>query len=149
MELSRFSLGQTVKVKGTSGPGGFTAYDLCSESDCDETTYEGPIQQIEPETRSLRLLDRDLAVPEDATIKNLLRDRIPLGELKPGDVIVAKGSFDGTSGFVPRKLKREQAYGFAIERIEGRIEAIDLAAGTVDVAGIRVTVTEQTLIRSS
>jgi len=149
MELCEFAVGQSVKVKGTSGPDGFTAYDLCEEPEFEETSFEGPLQQVEPAARTLRILERDLCVPEDAVIKNLLRDRVPLGELKPGDVVVAKGSYDAASGFVPRKLKREEAYGFAIERIEGEIEEIDLAARMIRVAGIRVAITGDTLIRSS
>lgn len=145
--LAELRVGCHVKVKGTSSAEGFTAYDIVTETEPEETSFEGPIQAFAPEQRMLRLLDKELCVPEGTTIKNLMRDRVPLQELGVGDVVVIKGDYDPERGFEPRKIKREEAYGFAIERVCGRLDALDLDALTLQVAGVRVQLRGDTALR--
>jgi predicted glycosyltransferase len=146
--LGALALGRPVKVKGAIDAGGFTAFDVRCKGVSDIATLEGPIQRIEPERRLLRVLDRELSIPEDTPIKNLMRDRVELEALATGDQVAVHGHYDRIAGFVPDKVKRQEAFGFALERVRGRIEALDLEDQSFEVAGIRVRVTDETAIRA-
>jgi hypothetical protein len=145
--LAALALGRPVKVKGAIESGGFTAFDVRCKGVSDSATLEGPIQHIEPERRLLRVLDHELSIPEGAPIKDLMRDRVELDALASGDQVAVHGHYDRIAGFVPDKVKRQEAFGFALERVRGRVEALDLEDQSFEVAGIRIRVTEETAIR--
>jgi len=146
LEPRPLALGQQVKVAGSFGPSGFRAQRVRCKPSSGKVIWEGALEGLEPAERALRVFGRRVELPDDAVVKDLERDTIRLEELRVGDMVRLKGSWDAERGFQPKSVKRKQAFGFALEEIQGRIAALGPDRSELEVAGIRVQLLDSTVI---
>ncbi|MDZ7266770.1 MAG: DUF5666 domain-containing protein [candidate division KSB1 bacterium] len=144
--LQHLKIGQRVKIKGRSEPDGtFLALDITPKPGDYEAEFEGVVQRLDPERHVLRLLNRDIAVPATALIKDVTRQETGWQAIQPGDLVKVKGTYSRAYGFLPAKLKVKERRGFAIEELQGAIQSIDPEAGTLDIIGVTVRLSEKTI----
>ena len=85
---------------------------------------------------------------DDVEIKDLQRNDADFNALKIGSMIKLKGRSENSTGLVPIQIKMRQTFGFNIEEIKGKIEAVDLDKNTFRVMGIEVIANEKTAIET-
>jgi len=140
-------VGQRVKVKGKSGEDGkFTALEVNIKPSEDGAALEGKVQGVDTQKNTIRLLFRDIAMQNGVVIKNIQRNDIGLKDLKADDVIKVKGAYSAAKGFVPEKIKMQEARGFNIEEMQGQIDSVDQAGKMIEVLGVAVQISEKTEI---
>lgn len=145
--FNELKIGQRVKVKGQASEGGkFMALSIIVKPEEDDVSLEGKLQGVNVERNTVRVLHRDFAVGAGAMIKNLARQDVGVKDLKAGDVIKIKGKFAPATGFVPLKIKVQEPKGFAIDELQGAINAIDREADTLAVIGVTISLNEKTEI---
>lgn len=144
--FAHLKVGQRVKIKGRSEPdGAFLALDITPKPGAYEAEFEGVVQQLDADKQALRMLNRDFAVPATALIKDVTRQESGLHAIAPGDVVKIKGTYSRAYGFLPAKLKVKERKGFNIEELQGAIQGINAEAGTLDVSGVTVRLSEKTI----
>lgn len=145
--FNELKIGQRVKVKGQALEGGkFTALEIVVKPDEEDVSFEGKLQSVELQTRTMRVMQRDFSVQSGVLIKNLARQDVGLDGLKVGDVIKVKGNYSPVRGFVPLKIKVQEPRGFAIDELQGAINKIDREANTIEVTGVAIALNEKTEI---
>ncbi len=139
--LTHLKVGQRVKIKGNPGANGdFRALEVNVKPGDEPAVMEGKIQALNPENRTIRLMNRDIPLGDHVEIKNIHRQPIDFSELQVGDLIKLKGDYSETEGFIPKKAKLQIFKGFDIEELQGYIQRIDPETGTLDVLGFQVVV---------
>ncbi|GEM_PF-5212839 len=141
--LGGLQVGKRVKVKGSlSDDGTFQAIEINLEADTkasvDEISIEGLIQSTNHEKRTLRLLNREVTLPDGIEVKDSQSNAIDLRDLKAGDTAKVKGKYWNGVGFMPEKIKKKENKGFDIDELQGVISKIDSEKKTFDLAGITI-----------
>jgi len=120
------AVGHRVKVKGKlAEDGAFAALQISLRPPHNHASIEGVIQQIDHQNSSLRVLNREIGVPEDVVIKDAGQQRREFKNLRVEDVIKIKGIYTGSEGLVPMKIKVQETMGFHIDELQGSIDLID------------------------
>ena len=134
------NVGQRLKVKGKLGKdGAFTALEIGVTAPADEAEIEGFIQNLDHEKNTLRLLNHEFALPEGVAIKDLRG-------LNVGDRVKLKGKHSALKEFAPEIIKKKDAMGLGIERLQGHIDKIDREKKALEMLGYTVIVNDDTLI---
>jgi len=141
--LGGLKVGKRVKVKGSPNEDGtFQAIEINLKTDTkasvDEISIEGLIQSIDHEKKTLRLLNREVTLPDGIEVKDSQSNTIDLKDLKAGDTAKLKGKYSEDAGFMPEKIKKKEIKGFNIEELQGIINKIDSEKKTFELAGITV-----------
>jgi hypothetical protein len=140
-----FEAGQCVKMKVKRGnSGAFVAQAVSLNDSADKAVIEDLIQSIAHEKTTLRILDREIALPSDITVKDLLRNTIGLKELKAGDRVKLIGKYSESRQFVPEKIKIKETMGFNVAELQGVIDKVDPEKKILEVLGFPVAVDEKT-----
>jgi hypothetical protein len=144
IKFNDLKVGQRVKVKGKSCEDGtFAALKIIMKSPADETEIKGLIQSLDHQRNTLRLLNREFALPDGIAFKNLQRHII---DLKGGDVVKLKGKYSEPKGFELEKIKAMEITAFDLEELQGNVNKIDQEKKTLDMLGFTVVVNEKTII---
>jgi hypothetical protein len=139
-------VGQRVKVKGKPAEdGAFTALEISVKAPADQAEIEGLIQNLDHQKNTLRIFNREIALPGNIEVKTL-QPGAGLKGLKVGDVVKLKGKYSEAKGFVPEKIKLKETMGFNVEELQGDINKIDQEKKTLNVVGFTVVVNEKTTI---
>ncbi|MCI0694726.1 DUF5666 domain-containing protein [candidate division KSB1 bacterium] len=139
--------GQRVKVKGKpSEDSTFVAGEISIKNRADQAKIEGVIQRLDHQKNTLRIFNRDFALPGDIQVKGLQHNLIDLKELKTGDVVKLKGKYSASNGLMPEKIILKETMGFNVDELHGAIDKIDRAQKTLEVTGFTVVVNEKTAI---
>jgi hypothetical protein len=142
--------GQYLKISGKLRRGRlFLAVEISCEPPTDEARLEGPIQSVDLHNQSLRIFSQDIRLQEGTDINDLEQRRVDLSALKPGQMVKLKGAFSRSKGFVPKKIKMKETLDFNIEELQGVVDAIDCEKKTVEVNGVKILVTDKTIIQSA
>ena len=145
--LTHLRIGQRVKVKGNPGTNGeFKAMEIKVKPGEDEAVMEGKIQAVDPEKRTIKVINREIHLGEHVELKDVLRQPIGFEALKVGDIIKLKGTYSDTEGFKPLKAKLQLFKGYDIQELQGTISDIDADANTMKVVGYRVVIEPSTEI---
>lgn len=144
--FEHLKVGQRVKIKGRSEQdGAFLALDITPKPGDYEAEFEGVVQQLDAARHALRMLNRDFAVPATALIKDVTRQDTGLQAIQPGEVVKIKGTYSRAYGFLPAKLKVKERKSFNIEELQGAIQCLNPEAGTLEVSGVTVRLSEKTI----
>ncbi len=139
-------VGQWVKVRGVAADDGrFIALEVILRAAKKRAGLEGLIQGINHHQRSLRMLNRDITVPEGILVKNGLANDVCLTDLHAGDAIKVSGKWR-SGEFVAKRIKVKNIGGLNLEEIEGPISRIDMGFGGFDTMGFSVAITDKTSI---
>lgn len=141
------AVGHCVKVKGKLAEGGaFAALQISLRPPHHHASIEGVIQQIDHQKFSLRVLNREIGVPENVLIKDAEHQRREFKNLRVEDVVKIKGIYTTSEGLVPMKIKVQETMGFHIDELQGAIDRIDHESRALQLAGFTVAVNERTTI---
>jgi glycosyl transferase family 25 len=150
IEFDALKVGQRVKVKGKLGKDGpLAAHEIIVdtvEASAERADLEGLIQRLDLQKNTLRLLNREIALPEGIAVKDLQGKIIGLQELKAGDLVKLSGKYSPRKGFAPKKIKMKEAASFGLEEVQGDIDKVDREKKTLEVAGFMVMANEKTRI---
>ena len=147
LRLSDFQAGQYVKVHGKPGQHGtIVASSISIKTPEDTSVIEGPIESLDHQTQSLRILGLELLIPLDAKIQDKSRSRVDFTSLKIGDVAKLKGTYQASGGFVTASIKVQPTEGALLAEVQGRLDSVDPLSATVRAAGFTVMVTDETAI---
>ncbi len=140
-------VGQRVKVKGNPLENGtFMAGEISIKNYADQAKIEGALQRLDHQKNTLRIFNRDFALPSDIQVKGLQHNLIDLKELKAGDAVKLKGTYSASNGLMPEKIILKETMGFNVDELHGAIDRIDRTQKTLDVTGFTVVVNEKTTI---
>ena len=141
------AVGHRVKVKGKlAADGAFAALQISLRPPHHHASIEGMIQQIDHQNFSLRVLNREIGVPENVVVKDAGQQRCEFNNLRVEDVVKIKGIYTDREGLVPMKIKVQETMGFHIDELQGAIDQIDHERRALQLAGFTVAVTERTAI---
>jgi lipopolysaccharide biosynthesis protein len=142
--IGDLKVGQRLKVKGRSGEDGvFVALEIIVKAPAAEAVIKGLIQRIDHQKNTLRLFNRDFVLGDSR-----LKDLREVG-LKAGDMVILRGKYLASKGFVLEKIKMKETTGFDLEELQGDINKIDQEKKTVELVGFTVVVNEKTKVRFS
>ena len=142
-------VGQRLKVTVKVGDdGGFVAIEISMKTPEDEASIESMIQSIDHQQNTLRLLNREFAIPDGIEIKGLQRNIISAKDLKIGDKVKLKGKYSALKGFVPEKIRMKENIGLDLDKLQGDIDKIDREKKILEVVGFTVRVNERGTIFS-
>ena len=135
IEFSALRIGQTVKVKGSVGPGGaFEAKKI--ELQMTEYKLEGQIQAID--ANSLTVIGVRNLAGFDSKVEETDGTPIDFFTLRPGQMVKIKGNVRPDGRFEATKIKLRKPSGGVV--MEGAVEMIDNAKNTLTVMGATVYV---------
>jgi SAM-dependent methyltransferase len=142
--LTSYRVGERIKIKGRRGDGRcFHASKIRpngQDKQCEE--LEGGIEWVDAPTGTFGLLGCTVWVDAERRATSAW-GRVSRGGLTPGTLAKVSGSFrDGR--FTPRRLVIKEPQAVIVDEIQGAIEAIDIAGGSLEVAGFTVRVDTQT-----
>lgn len=145
--FDNLSIAQRVKVKGKLDPDGtFIALEIGVEEHEDSAAIIGMIESIDYERRCLRVLQRDFIIPVSAEVKDIYRNDAAFTDLRAQSLVKLKGDYSATEGLRPDLVKMKETFGFNIDKLKGRIDALDHTAKTLQVNGYTVAVSDKTTI---
>jgi hypothetical protein len=144
--FSALKEGQWVKVKGMAENGSFVAHEIKIRPAAEQSVMEGKLDGINTEDHSISLMNVSVSLDEAIVVKNAARESIELDALKVGEIIKVKGSYEKGEGFKPVKLKLQEPKGIDYNELQGYIENLDADSKTVDVIGIKVSLSDHTEI---
>jgi hypothetical protein len=122
------------------------AWEISIKNPDDQAKIEGVIQRLDHHKNTLRIFNRDFALPGDIQVKGLQHNLIGLKELKTGDVVKLKGKYSASNGLLPEKIILKETMGFNVDELHGTIGEIHRAQKTLELAGFKVVVNEKTAI---
>jgi len=137
--------GSRIKIKGKPSENDTFAavmidLDTSMNASEDKAVIDGLIQDINYQKHTLRLLNREFALPDGIEIKDLQRHIIGFKELKIGDRVKLTGKYSKVEGFMPKKVSIKEKIGSNLEKLEGIINEIDQKKKIFDVIGFTVRV---------
>ena len=142
--FDRIAVGQRVKVKGLSQDGVLEAVEIEQRSPEDRVVLEGVARTVDASARSVALLGRVVEMPD--TLPPIGPDGGP-ARLESGCpvvmTIVARARPDGLQ---VESVRVRPPLAFNIEKVQGHVEAVDHAAGTLVVAGVTVRASSRTTV---
>jgi ADP-heptose:LPS heptosyltransferase/glycosyltransferase involved in cell wall biosynthesis len=139
--------GQSLKVKGKLGEDGvFEALKIRMKAPADEAEIEGLVQSVDHQKNTLRLFNRNFALPDDIAVKDSQHNITALKDLKVGNRVQLKGKYSESKGFVPEKIKVQETTSLGIAELQGNINKIGQEKKTFEVVGFTVVVNEDTII---
>ncbi len=144
MDFSDLRVGQNVKIKGDVSPAGvFNAAKIKALRD--EYSIEGVIEAINDVEMSITVL----GVQGIATLASPVLDKdgasVEFSSLRRGQLVQVKGSTRSDGGFHVEEIELLEADGKL--KLEGKIQSIDDAKGTVTVMGISIDVKKKNKIK--
>ena len=145
--FKELQVGQSVKAKGKFGDNGtFTALEISVKRPKEYCTADCPVQEIDSETRKIRVYNTEHVLPEDFEVLGVDGDTIALQDLQPGTMVKLKGHYSEQDGFKPFSLKIKETMGFNIDKLQGAIEDIDPEAQTLRLVGFTVETNGKTVV---
>lgn len=145
--FDNLSIAQRIKVKGKLDPDGtFIALEIGVEEHEDSAAIIGMIERIDYERRCLRVLQRDFVIPVSAEVKDIYRNDAAFTDLRAQSLVKLKGDYSPAEGLQPDLVKMKETFAFNIDKLKGRIEALDRQAKTLQVNGYTVAVSGKTTI---
>jgi hypothetical protein len=145
-EFNVLQTGQMVQAKGKFEGGKLVAHEISVEDPDDDTSIEGSVQSIDYEKNMLRILDREISLPKGIVVKDRQRNDTDVKSVKVGDIVKLKGQYSAANGFVPEKIKIQEAMGSQVQELQGTANKIDREKKTLDLVGFTVQATEKTII---
>ena len=147
LELSDLQAGQRVKIHGVPGQARTLVACSISIKEPDEVAViEGPIEYLDSDRHTLRILGLELLVPPHVQIQNRARSQVTLTSLEVGDVAKLKGTCAPSGGFVVSSIKLQPTESTLLAEVQGRIDSVDPRSGTLHAVGMTVVVTADTAI---
>ena len=139
-----WTVGQNVKIKGDVSPAGvFNVAKIKALRD--EYSIEGVIEAINDVEMSITVL----GVQGIATLASPVLDKdgasVEFSSLRRGQLVQVKGSTRSDGGFHVEEIELLEADGKL--KLEGKIQSIDDAKGTVTVMGISIDVKKKNKIK--
>lgn len=148
--FDNLNIAQRVKVKGKLDPDGtFIALEIGVEEHEDSAAIIGMIESIDYERRCLRVLQRDFVIPVSAEVKDIYRNDAAFTDLRAQSLVKLKGDYSPAAGLQPDLVKMKETFSFNIDKLKGRIEALDRSAKTLQVNGYTVAVSDKTTIEGA
>jgi Sulfotransferase family/Domain of unknown function (DUF5666) len=139
------NVGTWVEVRGSRENRRFVALRVNIRAPRDTATMQGRIEGLNAGRKAIRLLDRDVALPDSCDIVNLMGRTISFRDLAVGTRIKLAGTYAESTGFVPSSVKF--LADIDVEELRGYVDGIDADGKTFDVLGFRVAVTELTEVK--
>src|SRR3990172_5459450 len=144
MRFEDLKVGQRVKVKGKlDGNGRLVAQEVKVKPYEDEASVLGQIQTVDPHRKTVRVLNRELPMPEGISVKGLSEPMPNWQSLKAGDWIKVKGAYVSSGRFEPEKITMKDALADLPEELRGPIDRIDQSGKTLEVLGCTVATTQE------
>ena len=146
--FEELEVGQRLKIKGKlDGGGEFMALEISMKAPKDQAEIEGMVQDIDHQEKTLRILNREVALSNGIGIRDLQGHVLGLEGLKVGDMVKLKGKYSESQGFIPARIKmKETMASFNIEELQGVINEVDQEKKTLNVVGFTVAISEKTTI---
>jgi hypothetical protein len=145
--FNNLKVGQQVKVKGTPGPEGvFAALEIEIRPPKNQAAIIGLLQNVDLRHNTLRILDRQITVPDASEITDLNGRLMGIVDLKPESRLKLKGTYSEPEGFMPEKIEVTEAMGFSIDKLEGAIDHLDVNNRKLRVNGFTVQTNHKTVI---
>jgi HprK-related kinase B len=149
LRLSDLQAGQRVKIHGTPARPGMLVARSISFKEPDETAViEGPIEALDQQKHTVRVLGLELLVDADAKILDRARSQVGLASLAIGDVAKLKGTCMTPGEFNVASIKLQPAEAMPLAEVQGCVENIDPSSGTLQALGVTVLVTDETSINA-
>jgi ubiquinone/menaquinone biosynthesis C-methylase UbiE len=141
--LSSYRVGQRINVKGRRRGEIFVAAKIKMVQHPTATDHlEGPVEWVDALNRTLRLFGVTVVAPDAPASGG---QDYSIDRLTPGTRARVRGNA-GKGALVARAVDVVPPTPIAVEEIQGPIQAIDLADGTLRVAGVSVVVDDETKI---
>jgi aminoglycoside phosphotransferase (APT) family kinase protein len=141
--LRGLSTGQRVKVKGAARDECFLALEVKPRVPEGPESLEGLLQDFDVTQRAVSLLGRRIALPVAVQIIGPGGMPGAITDLTRGARVRIVG-IARSEGFVPTAIRIKDAREFAIDKLEGAVERVDVEAGVFHVAGFAVATTPET-----
>ena len=140
-------VGQQVKAKGKQGGNGtFTAFEISVRPQKEHSSMNGPIQEIDSSKKTLRVLNRDVSVDGEIEFMDEFGDDVEFERLQAGAVVKVKGTYLGAGKFKADSVKTKDSRGHKGEKVQGKIEKIDLDNQTLHIDGVQIVANGKTII---
>lgn len=138
-----FRVGQRLKVKGRRREdGAFAAEEVSIRAPASQAIIGGPVQHVDGRTKTLRLLNREFALPDGVVPVGLQDDAAGLEHLKPGERIELKVEYPGLKVLALEKVRAQGADDFNVVELQGDISRVAYEERTLEVLGFDILVDE-------
>ena len=145
--FSNLAVGQRAKIKGKPEHSGqFVALEIAMKAPAEHAEIEAIVQNVNANQKTVRVLNRDITIPDGVVVKDLNRNDVGLQDLRSGQMAKLKGKYTAADGLVVEKIKMKETMGFNVEELQGNIDEIDKDKKTLLVNGFTVIVNEKTMI---
>ena len=141
-------VGQRVRVKGKLDGDAVKALEITMQPPEDDASISGMLESINYEKSSLRIIGRELAVPQNVEVKDLERNLVSFKNLKAQTMVTVKGKYSPPNSFVPRLIRMKEMLGLNVEKMKGTIEAIDHEKKTLRLLGFTVQASPKTIVEA-
>jgi hypothetical protein len=143
--LAHYEVGQRVKIKGRrQGECLFRAATIKSNPDGREwDELEGIVEWFRAEERTLGVLGVEVRIGEPADEDCASRMASAIPRLGPGVMAKVSGRRD-EGRLIAQRIVVKDVKGVLVEEIQGRVQAVDVREGTMQVAGFLVTADRKT-----
>jgi glycosyltransferase involved in cell wall biosynthesis len=146
--FNHLKVGQKLKARGTpSRDGAFLAFEVILEGPADVATVQGFLQSIDHQSSILRILNRELVLPDGIDARDSQNDIIDRKALKATDKVRLWGKYSEPEGFMPTNIKIIDSETFGIEELRGNVSRIDRENRMLHVNGFAVAINEKTTCR--
>jgi len=145
--FERIRVGRQVRVKGVrAADGTMQAVEIEGRGSDGRVLLEGVATSIDPRRREIVLLGRTVPIPDGIAPSGPDGRDAPLGTEGSRARVRIVGRDSGVAGLRVESIQLEETQGFGIEKVEGRVDAIDRGRRTLVIAGVTVRVTPDTLV---
>jgi hypothetical protein len=143
LTISGLTPGQTLTITVNVTGGQAT---LVPEGDEGGVDLKGPIQSIDPGAGSLMVGGRRVTTNADTRIMSGDETRVSLSTLKVGDTVEVQGTIQADMSVLAKTIQLEGSGDKGEVDLKGPIQSIDPGAGSLMVAGRKVTTNADTKI---
>ncbi len=150
IELNSLKVGQQVKLQGIyDAENRFTALEVISRNIGDDDVVVGIIRDVNSQNHSLKIMNQDFRINGTSDIRDFNQNPVGFESLEKNMIVVLKGKYIPVEGFAAQQVKMKRTRDFNIEKLKGKIEAINPQERTMRVNGVPVVVSKRAMILAS
>ncbi len=148
IEFESLQPNQYVKISGKYMPekACFLAVEVVVEPADGEDKYEALLQEVQPDTRVVKLLGQTITLPNHLKIQDLNDSEVGIEHLKAGTMVKIKGHYRPDSGFKADKVKVKETLEFNIEELQGRVQRVDGENKQLYVNGVPIKINHKSIL---
>ena len=148
IDVRQLEAGSQVKVKGSlRSDGRFYAAKVSVKAAEACAVIDGRIRHVDEVERRIGLLNAVVRLPEGVDIASPEQRRIDVGALRVGQAVELTGRYSSEEGFLPIKVQVRPDSSQPFEEIQGAIDDVSSADGTLRVLGMTVTTDAETEVK--